>query len=91
MDPHKGREGIIVGSGETVLRGEAIVDGDPDGLRLGGHAATEGVKGSGMGRTRAKATAMEVKDKGDLLPTNNPYNISCRRRRRRRRRRGRFG
>ena len=87
MDPHARGEGIIVGGGETVLRGEAIGDRDPDGLRLGGHAATEGVKGFGMGRTRAKATAMEVKDKGDLLPTNNPWTSSCRRRRRR----GRFG
>lgn len=67
--PVEGRPGVVVGDGDAVLRGAAVVDGE-DNNRGGGSEGVEvGVEDGGGGGEDAEATATEVEDERELAAT----------------------
>lgn len=47
FEPEKSVHGVFVGGGETVFRGEAVVDGDDEGGDLGGEGGAGVVEEGG--------------------------------------------
>jgi len=64
FDPVQRLHGVFVGGGEAVLRGEAVVDRNHDGLRGVGHSDAEVVEVSGGCTVEEEAPAVVEDDEG---------------------------
>ncbi|KAL3814877.1 hypothetical protein ACJIZ3_016145 [Penstemon smallii] len=65
--PEDGVEGVVIGCGESVLRGEAILDGGNHGGELGSDVVAEVVENDGGGTEEDEIAAVEVDDEGELF------------------------
>eukprot|EP00268_Persea_americana_P035237 TRINITY_DN34795_c0_g2_i2.p2 TRINITY_DN34795_c0_g2~~TRINITY_DN34795_c0_g2_i2.p2 ORF type:complete len:205 (-),score=47.76 TRINITY_DN34795_c0_g2_i2:183-797(-) len=66
-DPLEGSPAVVVGGGEEVFWGAAVVDGDDENVGFGGEGVEEGVVGGGEGGLDAEAAAVEVDEDGEFL------------------------
>jgi len=65
-DPGKGVPGVSVGSGDGVLGGEAVLDGDDEGGGEAGEGVEVGVEDGVEGGADAEAAAVVVDENGEL-------------------------
>ena len=66
VDEFEDIDAVFVREGESIFRGEAVVDGDDDGGELSGEAAAEVVVGLGAGGKENEA-AVEINDDRKIL------------------------
>ncbi|KAF7827840.1 protein PLANT CADMIUM RESISTANCE 11 [Senna tora] len=66
-EPREGSDAVVVGRGERVLRREAVVEGEDEGVESGGEFGEEVVVAAPRGGADAEAAAVEIDHQRKLL------------------------